>query len=57
VRAPHGKIFLLKDGTSDLNWLSQKIGELVKLALGQDTIGIKSKLKEVIPEYQPYQPR
>jgi hypothetical protein len=41
----------------DLDWLNQEIGELIKLALGQDTIGIKSKLKEIVPVYQPYQPR
>jgi hypothetical protein len=33
-----------------------KIEELVKLANEQDAPGIKSKLKEIIPEYQPYQP-
>jgi len=34
-------------------WLNQKIEELVKLANAQDANGIKSKLKEIIPEYQP----
>jgi hypothetical protein len=56
VRTPHGKVFFLKDGTCDLAWLNQKIGELVQLALDQDADGIKSKLKEISPEYQPYQP-
>ena len=56
VRTPYEKIFVLKGDTCDLNWLNQKIEELVKLANEQDAGGIKSKLKEIIPEYQPYQP-
>ncbi len=34
--------------------VNQKIEELVKLANEQDASGIKSKLKEIIPEYQPF---
>ena len=56
VRTPYDKIFVLKGDTCDLNWLNQKIEELVQLATEQDASGIKSKLKEIIPEYQPYQP-
>ena len=48
------KIFVLKGNNYDLNWLNQKVDELVILALEQDASGIKSKLKEIIPEYQPY---
>ena len=55
-RTPYEKIFVLKGDTYDLNWLYGKIEELVKLANEQDAPGIKSKLKEIIPEYQPYQP-
>jgi FlaA1/EpsC-like NDP-sugar epimerase len=55
VRTPHEKIFVLKGNTSDLDWLNQKIEDLVKLAHDQDTSAIKSKLKEIVPEYQPYQ--
>jgi len=54
VRTPYEKIFVLKGDTCDLNWLDQKIEELVKLAKEQDAPGIKSKLKEIIPEYQPF---
>jgi FlaA1/EpsC-like NDP-sugar epimerase len=54
VRTPYDKIFVLKGDTCDLNWLNQKIEELVKLAKEQNTSGIKSKLKEIIPEYQPF---
>jgi FlaA1/EpsC-like NDP-sugar epimerase len=56
-RSTHEKILILKGrNNKDLNWLNQKIGELVKLALDQDANGIKSKLKEVVPEYEPYEP-
>jgi len=56
-RSAHEKIFILKgENNNDLNWLNQKIEELVKLALDQDATGIKSKLKEIVPEYQPYNP-
>ena len=54
VRTPYDKIFVLKGDTCDLNWLYGKIEELVKLANEQDVPGIKSKLKEIIPEYQPF---
>lgn len=54
VRTPHGKIFVLKGNNCDLNWLNQKIEELVTLAYDQDVHGIKSKLKEIVPDYQPF---
>jgi FlaA1/EpsC-like NDP-sugar epimerase len=54
VRTPHEKIFVLKGTACDLTQLTQKIEELTKLAHEQDASGIKSKLKEIIPEYQPY---
>ena len=54
VRTPYEKIFVLKGDTYDLNWLNGKIEELVKLANEEDAPGIKSKLKEIIPEYQPF---
>jgi FlaA1/EpsC-like NDP-sugar epimerase len=54
VRTPHEKIFVLKGTACDLTQLTQKIEELTKLAHEQDARGIKSKLKEIIPEYQPY---
>lgn len=55
VRTPHEKLFVLKGATCELNWLYQKMEELVKLAYHQDAEGIKSKLKEIVPEYQPYE--
>jgi len=54
VRTPYDKIFVLKGDTCDLPWLNKKIEELVKLASEQNTNGIKSKLKEILPEYQPF---
>jgi len=54
VRTPHEKIFVLKGNTCDLPWLNQKIEELSELAHKQDGEGIKSKLKEIIPEYTPF---
>jgi len=56
-RTLHEKLFVIKgEKNCDLDWLNQKIHELVNLALKQDATGIKSKLKEVVPEYQPYSP-
>ena len=54
VRTPNEKLFVLKGGTCEFGWLCQKIEELVKLAYYQDEEGIKRKLKEIVPEYQPY---
>lgn len=34
-------------------WLDQKIAELVELANSHDAKGIKKKLKEIVPEYEP----
>ena len=56
-RSAHGKIFILKGNHNDLHWLNQKIEELVKVALKQDAEGVKSKLKEIVPEYQPFEIR
>ncbi len=55
VRSAHEKIFVLKGkNNNDLNWLNQQIEELVKLALEQNAAGIKAKLKEIVPEYEPF---
>jgi FlaA1/EpsC-like NDP-sugar epimerase len=54
VRTPYEKIFVLKGNTCDLNWLNQKIEELVKYAYEQNEHGIKLKLKEIVPEYTPF---
>lgn len=54
VRTPHEKIFVLKGNHCDQNWLNRAIEELIHLAWEQDAAGIKSKFKEIIPEYQPF---
>jgi FlaA1/EpsC-like NDP-sugar epimerase len=55
IRSSHEKIFVLKgENNYSFTWLNQKIEELVNLALQQDATGIKSKLREIVPEYQPY---
>jgi FlaA1/EpsC-like NDP-sugar epimerase len=57
VPSAHEKIFVLKgENNYDLNWLNQKIEELVRLSIEQDAQGIKSKLQQIVPEYQPYEP-
>jgi len=55
VPSAHEKIFVLRgENNYNLSWLNEKIEELVKLALDQDAFGIKSKLKEIVPEYEPH---
>jgi FlaA1/EpsC-like NDP-sugar epimerase len=53
VRTAYEKILVLKGNGCDLDWLNQRIEELQKLAYVQDAAGIKSKLQEIVPEYQP----
>jgi FlaA1/EpsC-like NDP-sugar epimerase len=55
VRTPHEKIFVVRGNGCDPTWLNGKIDELVELAHMQDTHGIKSKLKEIVPEYDPFE--
>ena len=55
VPSPHEKIFVLRGQNKyNLDWLNQKIDELVQLAMKQDASGIKAKLKEIVPEYTPF---
>jgi FlaA1/EpsC-like NDP-sugar epimerase len=54
VRTDFEKIFVLKGDVCDLHWLNKKIEELITLAHEQNGDGLKSKLKEIIPEYQPF---
>ena len=50
---PHPKIMMLKGGECDLALLNGKIQELARLAGAQDAAQIKSKLKEMVPDYTP----
>jgi FlaA1/EpsC-like NDP-sugar epimerase len=54
VKTSNEKIFVLKGNTYDLNWLNQKIEELMKFAYEQNAEGIKKKLIEIVPEYLPF---
>ena len=54
VRTDYKNIFVLKGNGPDLHWLNQRIVELTQLAYEQDASGIKAKLKEIVPEYQPF---
>jgi FlaA1/EpsC-like NDP-sugar epimerase len=54
VQTPHDKILVLRGDNCDLNWLNQRIEELLKFAYEQDAEGIKKKLKEIVPEYLPF---
>jgi len=56
VQTPHEKIFVVKGNGCDRAWLNGKIEELVELAHEQDAEGIRSKLREIVPEYHPYVP-
>ncbi|MFB3883613.1 MAG: polysaccharide biosynthesis protein [Thermodesulfobacteriota bacterium] len=52
----HEKISVLRKPACDLDWLRIKIDELITLAGRQDATGIRSKFKEILPEYEPYHP-
>ena len=54
VRTDYEKIFVLKGNGFKLAWLNQRIEELVQMAHQQDVSDIKAKLKEIVPEYQPF---
>jgi FlaA1/EpsC-like NDP-sugar epimerase len=54
AKTTYEKVLVLKGNNCDLKWLNERIEELVQLAYEQDGHGIKAKLKEIIPEYQPY---
>ena len=55
VPTRHEKILVLRGEPCSLKWLSVKIEELRSLAEKQDAVGIIRKLKEILPEYQPYE--
>jgi len=56
IRTPQEKILVLRRNFhADANCLNNKIEELVQLAREQGAEKIKKKLKEIIPEYQPFE--
>jgi FlaA1/EpsC-like NDP-sugar epimerase len=50
---PHQNILALKGGPCDLNKLKTRIAELSDLADHRDFDGIRAKLRELVPEYEP----
>ena len=54
VRTAHEKILVLRGNYYDPAWLNENIQVLQQLALAQNASGIKAKLQEMIPEYQPF---
>jgi hypothetical protein len=55
LELPTKKLFVLRANSNiDPGWLGQKIKELALLAHEEDANGIKLKLKEIVPEYQPF---
>lgn len=49
----HSKILVLKGGICDMDMLNGKIHELSSLVSAQDAAQIRSKLKEIVPDYAP----
>ncbi len=54
VQTNYEKIFVLKGNGNNSMVLNGKIDELVHLAHEQDALAIKKKLKEIVPDYQPF---
>jgi FlaA1/EpsC-like NDP-sugar epimerase len=53
VPTNHEKIMVLKGIDCNLDVLNGNIVELTELSKEQDQIGIKNKLKKIVPEYNP----
>ena len=54
IQTGYEKIFVLRGNGCNLIALNQKIEELIKLAHEQDASAIKTKLREIVPEYQSF---
>ena len=57
VQTPHEKIMVLRGTPCDPGLLNGKIDKLDALAREQDADGIRSMLKEIVPEYRPMRPK
>ncbi len=53
VPTSHEKILVLKGQACDQTILNNQIDKMAKLAYLQDVNGIRTKLREIVPEYQP----
>ena len=56
IHTDHEKILVLRGNHCELELLKVKIKELLENAAKQDSVEIKKKLKEIVPEYQPSSP-
>jgi len=54
VPTRHEKIMVLRGAACDVAMLDGKIEELRTLSYGQNAAAIREKIKEMVPEYQPY---
>ncbi len=54
VPTRHEKILVLKGANCDMAMLNGRIEELRVLSFSQNACAIREKIKEMIPEYQPY---
>lgn len=50
----HEKILMIKGAECNLDTLNGKIDQLGRLAYDQDAEGIKAVLKEIVPDYRPF---
>ena len=53
VPTGHEKILVIRGQSCDQSFLTFHIGELKELAEKQDGVGIRKKIKEILPEYTP----
>jgi FlaA1/EpsC-like NDP-sugar epimerase len=53
VPSAHEKIMVLRGGEVDMGWLDERVAGLVKSARRYDAEGIRTRLKEIVPEYRP----
>jgi FlaA1/EpsC-like NDP-sugar epimerase len=54
VKTGHDKILALRGSACDLDLLNGEIHELARLAEERDFKAIKSKLRQIVPDYTPY---
>jgi FlaA1/EpsC-like NDP-sugar epimerase len=50
---PHPKILMIRGSSCDLDLLNEKIQDLSSLVQSQDPLRIRSKLREIVPDYTP----
>ncbi|MBF0119165.1 MAG: polysaccharide biosynthesis protein [Desulfobacterales bacterium] len=53
IETSHKKIMVLKGKVCEYEMLNKNINELIEIAYTYDSLAIKKKLKEIVPEYKP----